>query len=103
MGDFRINLGSIECSNGLKQQEMLSEPLLPQADRSFEFNYDDRAGDRKSVRACRRFVRQMGISTKRSYRNWSKDEQQRPEDELDIYSVNVVAMRLPRPPPKFTQ
>ena len=46
--------------------------------------------------ACRRFVRGMGIRTRRPYRNWSEQEQQRLLKLIDLHPVNEIAKLMRR-------
>ena len=46
--------------------------------------------------ACLRFARQLGIKAKRSYRKWSKREQDDLEHLLELYPVRTVALKLRR-------
>lgn len=48
--------------------------------------------------ACWRFARQLGITSKRSYRPWTKAEQQRPLDLIASHSLAEVTGLLRRPP-----
>ncbi len=48
--------------------------------------------------ACLRFVRQFGIARKRSYREWTKREQQRLLDLITALPVEEAARILNRPP-----
>jgi hypothetical protein len=48
--------------------------------------------------ACLRFVRQFGITRKRSYREWTKREQQRLLDLITALPVEEAARILNRPP-----
>jgi hypothetical protein len=48
--------------------------------------------------ACWRFVRQSGISTKRSYRPWTKSEQQKLLDLIAVHSLDEVTVLLRRSP-----
>jgi hypothetical protein len=48
--------------------------------------------------ACLRFVRQFGIAQKRSYREWTKREQQRLLDLITALPVEEAARILNRPP-----
>jgi hypothetical protein len=48
--------------------------------------------------ACLRFVRQFGIAPKRSYREWTKREQQRLLDLITVLPVEEAARILNRPP-----
>jgi len=48
--------------------------------------------------ACLRFVRQFGIARKRSYREWTKREQQRLLDLITALPVEEAARMLNRPP-----
>jgi hypothetical protein len=46
--------------------------------------------------ACRRFVRSMGIRTRRPYRSWSGQEQQRLLKLIDLHPVNEIAKLMRR-------
>src|SRR5208282_343356 len=46
--------------------------------------------------ACWRFVRQMGITSKRSYRPWTKTEQQKLVDLIASHSLQEVTALLRR-------
>lgn len=46
--------------------------------------------------ACRRFVRSMGIRTRRPYRTWSEQEQQRLLKLIDLHPVNEIAKLMRR-------
>lgn len=46
--------------------------------------------------ACRRFVRSMGVKSKRSYRVWRQPEQQRLLKLIDLYPINEVAKLMRR-------
>lgn len=46
--------------------------------------------------ACRRFVRSMGIRTRRPYRSWSEQEQQRLLKLLDLHPVAEIAKLMRR-------
>jgi hypothetical protein len=48
--------------------------------------------------ACRRFLRQLGIRQKRSYREWTKAEQQRLLDLVGSVSVEEAATSMRRTP-----
>jgi len=48
--------------------------------------------------ACWRFVRQSGVTSKRSYRQWTKTEQQKLLDLMASHSLREVAMLLRRSP-----
>jgi hypothetical protein len=48
--------------------------------------------------ACRRFVRQIGIRDKQSYRPWTNKEQQKLLDLIASYPVHEVALLLRRSP-----
>lgn len=48
--------------------------------------------------ACRRFVRQIGIRDKQSYRPWTNKEQQKLLDFIASYPVHEVALLLRRSP-----
>ena len=48
--------------------------------------------------ACWRFVRQMGITSKRSYRPWTKTEQQKLVDLIASHSLEEVTVLLRRSP-----
>ena len=46
--------------------------------------------------ACRRFVRSMGIRSRRPYRTWSEREQQRLLKLIDLHPVNEIAKLMRR-------
>jgi hypothetical protein len=46
--------------------------------------------------ACRRFARSMGIRSRRSYRAWTEQEQQRLLKLIDLHPVNEIARLLRR-------
>jgi hypothetical protein len=46
--------------------------------------------------ACRRFVRRMGIRSRRPYRVWSEQEQQRLLKLIDLHSVNEISKLMRR-------
>ena len=46
--------------------------------------------------ACRRFVRRMGIKSRRAYRSWTVPEQQRLLKLIDLYPINEVAKLMRR-------
>jgi hypothetical protein len=46
--------------------------------------------------ACRRFVRRMGVRSKRSYRAWTVLEQQRLLKLIDLHPINEVAKMMRR-------
>jgi hypothetical protein len=46
--------------------------------------------------ACRRFVRSMGVRSKRSYRTWTVTEQQRLLKLMDLHPINEVAKLMRR-------
>jgi hypothetical protein len=46
--------------------------------------------------ACRRFVRRMGIKSRRAYRSWTLAEQQRLLKLIDLYPLNEVAKLMRR-------
>jgi hypothetical protein len=48
--------------------------------------------------ACWRFVRQSGLNSKRSYRQWTRAEQQKLLDLIASYSLHEVAVLLRRSP-----
>ena len=48
--------------------------------------------------ACWRFVRQSGASTKRSYRQWTREEQQKLLDLIASHSLHEVTVLLRRSP-----
>src|ERR1700684_2766369 len=48
--------------------------------------------------ACRRFVRQIGIREKQSYRPWTNREQQKLLDLIASYPMHEVALLLRRSP-----
>jgi hypothetical protein len=48
--------------------------------------------------ACWRFVRQSGVTSKRSYRQWTKAEQQKLLDLIASHSLREVTMLLRRSP-----
>jgi hypothetical protein len=48
--------------------------------------------------ACWRFVRQSGVTSKRSYRQWTKSEQQKLLDLIAAHSLREVAALLRRSP-----
>src|SRR5215470_10333526 len=48
--------------------------------------------------ACLRFARQMGVKAKQPYRKWTKEEQKKLENELEVHKVRKVAIRLGRTP-----
>src|SRR5437667_2601869 len=48
--------------------------------------------------ACLRFLRQMGVTRKRSYRAWSKPEQQKLLDLVASLPVEEAAKIMRRPP-----
>jgi hypothetical protein len=49
-----------------------------------------------SRRACWRFVRRMGISSKRSVRKWSESEEQRLLQLIDLHPINELARLMHR-------
>lgn len=49
-------------------------------------------------RACWRFVRQSGLSSKRSYRQWTRAEQQKLLDLIASHSLHEVTLLLRRSP-----
>jgi len=46
--------------------------------------------------ACRRFVRRMGLKSRRPYRVWSHPEQQRLLKLIDLHAINEVAKQMRR-------
>jgi hypothetical protein len=46
--------------------------------------------------ACRRFVRRMGLKSRRPYRVWSQQEQQRLLKLIDLHPINEVAKLMRR-------
>ena len=46
--------------------------------------------------ACRRFVRRMGVKSKRAYRVWTEPEQQRLLKLIDLHPINEVAKLMRR-------
>jgi len=46
--------------------------------------------------ACRRFVRSMGVKSKRAYRAWSQPEQQRLLKLIDLHPINEIAKLMRR-------
>jgi hypothetical protein len=46
--------------------------------------------------ACRRFVRRMGVKSRRSYRTWTAPEQQRLLKLIDLHPINEVAKLMRR-------
>src|SRR5215469_98782 len=48
--------------------------------------------------ACLRFARQLGVKVKQPYRRWTKEEQKKLENELEVHKVRKVAIRLGRTP-----
>jgi hypothetical protein len=46
--------------------------------------------------ACRRFVRRMGVSSRRPYRTWTAPEQQRLLKLIDLHPINEVAKQMRR-------
>src|SRR5262249_49616741 len=48
--------------------------------------------------ACLRFARQLGVKAKQPYRRWTKEEQKKLENELEVHKVRKVAIRLGRTP-----
>lgn len=46
--------------------------------------------------ACRRFVRRMGLKSRRPYRTWSQPEQQRLLKLMDLHPINEVAKLMRR-------
>ena len=48
--------------------------------------------------ACLRFARQLGVKAKQPYRKWTREEQKKLENELEVHKVRKVAIRLGRTP-----
>lgn len=48
--------------------------------------------------ACLRFARQLGVKAKQPYRRWTKEEQKKLENELEVHKVRKAAIRLGRTP-----
>src|SRR5579864_9096154 len=48
--------------------------------------------------ACLRFARQLGLEAKQPYRKWTREEQKKLENELEVHKVRRVAIRLGRTP-----
>ena len=46
--------------------------------------------------ACRRFVRRMGVKSRRTYRPWAVPEQERLLKLIDLYPINEVAKLMRR-------
>lgn len=46
--------------------------------------------------ACRRFVRRMGVKSRRAYRTWTAPEQQRLLKLIDLHPINEVAKLMRR-------
>lgn len=46
--------------------------------------------------ACRRFVRRMGVKSRRAYRVWTEPEQQRLLKLIDLHPINEVAQLMRR-------
>ena len=46
--------------------------------------------------ACRRFVRRMGVKSRRAYRSWTVPEQERLLKLIDLYPINEVAKSMRR-------
>jgi len=46
--------------------------------------------------ACRRFVRRMGVKSRRTYRTWTAPEQQRLLKLIDLHPINEVAKLMRR-------